>query len=273
MLGQALGRVLGRDAVLVGRDQCDVRDMRMVGDVFKQVRPDVVVHAAAWTDVDGCEEDEARARSINMTGTQNVAMAAAAGDVRLIVISTDYVFPGDGDRPLTEDDRTGPRSAYGRTKLAGEGAAIFHHPSALIIRTAGSYGPGGRHFPAAVARRVASGEPLSVVNDQFVSPTYVDDLAAAIARLVNREGVAGVYHCANSGVVSWYDFAREILSALGRPEHPLNAVSSAELARVAPRPAFSALDSTRIQRELGIIVRTWDAALQAFVSDCGGSIA
>lgn len=273
MLGQALGRVLGEQAALVGRRRCDVRDIRAVSEAFGHVRPDVVIHAAAFTDVDACEEDEMRARDVNIAGTRNVAEAAASRNTRLILISTDYVFPGTLNKPLTEEDLTGPKTVYGRSKLAAEGAAIVHHRDALIIRTSSTYGPGGRHFPLAIARRVAKGEPLRVVDDQHVSPTYVDDLAQAIARALSQPDLNGVFHCANEGAVTWHRFAQEILNLLGKPDHPLEAINSRQLARAAPRPAYSALDSTRIQTELGIVLRDWQSAFRAYFDACGKTIA
>jgi len=182
MLGHALGRALGERAVLADRRRCDVRDTGAVADALDEIRPTTVIHAAAWTDVDGCEEDEARAHAVNVFGTRVVAEAAAARGIRMILTSTDYVFSGsDARTPLTEDAPTGPLSAYGRTKLAAEETALERRPEVAIVRLSATYGPGGRHFAGAILKQVSAGNPLRVVEDQTVSPSYVDDVAGAIA--------------------------------------------------------------------------------------------
>jgi dTDP-4-dehydrorhamnose reductase len=210
---------------------------------------------------------------VNTTGALNVAQAAQRRGARLIAISTDYVFAGDLGRPLTEDDPTGPMSVYGRTKLAGEGAAILNHDLPLILRTCGVYGLTGKNFPRTIARRILAGEHLRVVDDQFVSPTYVRDLAAAVVRLLRMPSARGVYHAANTGVTSWYDFARAIATLLGKPDHPIEPISSFLLARPAPRPPFSALESAKLSMQLGVIFRPWDEAIRAFHADSGGVMA
>jgi dTDP-4-dehydrorhamnose reductase len=272
MLGRALDEALRGDLTALGRSACDVSDARSVGTAFEAYKPDVVVHAAAWTDVDGCESDEAKARLVNTTGTLNVAQAAQRRGARLIVISTDYVFAGNLGRPLTEDDPTGPASVYGRTKLAGEGAAILHHDAPLILRTCGVYARGGKNFPRTIARRVMSGEHLRVVDDQHVSPTYALDLAHAIIRLIRMPTARGIFHAANSGVTSWYNVARAIAALLGKPDHPIEPISSRLLARPAPRPAFSALECTKLSLQLGVVLRPWDEALNGFFDDVGGKL-
>jgi len=273
MLGRALGDAMGADLVALGRAACDVTDAQSVGAAFETYEPDVIVHAGAWTNVDACEGDEAKAKLVNTTGTLNVAQAARRRGARLIAISTDYVFPGDRGRPLTEEDPTGPISVYGKTKLEGEGAAILHHGSPLILRTCGVYGLTGKNFPLTIARRILAGEPLRVVDDQFVSPTYVRDLAAAVVRLLRMPNARGVYHAANTGVTSWYHFARVIAALLGKPDHPIEPISSLLLARPAPRPPFSALESAKLSMQLGVVFRPWDEAVRAFHSDSGGVFA
>jgi len=273
MLGHALGETMGSEAFLLGREECDVTDARSVGLAFEKVMPDAVVHAAAWTNVDECETSEIRAKLVHSNGTQNVAEAAARRGARLILISTDYVFAGDLNRPVSEEDTPEPLSVYGRTKFAAEGAAILHYPAPLILRTSAVYGPGGEHFPGSVARQIEAGEPLRVVEDQFVSPTYTRDLADAVYKLLAKPDVAGVYHAANAGAASWYDFAQEIAKAMGKPDHPITPIPSRELRRPAPRPPYSALDCTKLSLEVGILLRPWDEAFRAYYAQEKGVIA
>jgi dTDP-4-dehydrorhamnose reductase len=273
MLGRALGEALGgHDVCLAGRDACDVTDAARVDRVVRDSRPDVVVHAAAWTDVDGCERDAIRAWRVNTAGSLNVARAAASAGARLVAISTDYVFAGELGRPLREEDPPNPQSRYGVSKLEGERSVRENHPAPLILRSCGVYGPGGRHFPGAIAGRIRAGEPLRIVSDQVVSPTYSRDLAAAVAGLVIRPGAAGLYHVANDGHVSWYDFAREVARVMGREGHAIAPITSSELDRPAERPAFSALDSSKLRRDHGLSLRRWAEALAAFHDDERGKI-
>lgn len=273
MLGRALQEALaGHEARFPDVDECDVTDAGQVDAAMAGFRPELVVHGAAWTDVDGCERDPTRAWRVNTAGSLHVARAAAASGSRLIAISTDYVFGGDLGRPLTEDDPPDPRSRYGLSKLEGERAVLENHPDPLILRTCGVYGPGGRHFPGTIARKIREGESLRVVDDQIVSPTYSRDLARVVAALATRPGARGLYHVANDGAVSWHRFACEIAALLGRERHPIAPVASGEIDRPAERPAFSALGCGRLLREQGLALRSWNLAIAAFVADEGGEI-
>jgi len=277
MLGRAVAQSLEAlsrmEVYAVPHDRLDVTDTRSVGESFERSNPDAIIHTAAFTDVDGCEIDEPKAKLVNVTGTQNVAQAAARRGSRLIVISTDYVFSGDHREPLTEDDAPGPRSAYGRTKLGAEGAAILHYDRPVIIRTAGLYGAKGRHFPGAIARRIQRDEPIRVVDDQYVSPSYVRDVAGAVVRILTMPHIHGLYHVANTGVVTWFEFATQVAALMGKPDYPIEPISSNLLDRPAPRPAYSALDSTKLSMEVGVLMRPVAEALRAFVKDQDGKIA
>lgn len=276
MLGRAVAHALNAlsrtEVYAVPHDRLDVTDTRSVGESFERSNPDAVVHAAAFTDVDGCEIDEPKAKLVNVTGTQNVAQAAARRGSRLILVSTDYVFSGDHRAPLTEDEPPGPRSAYGRTKLGAEGAAILYYDRPVIIRTAGLYGPKGKHFPGAIARRILKDQTLRVVDDQFVSPSYVRDVAGAVVRILNMPHIHGLYHVANAGVVSWYQFATQIATLMGKPDYPIEPISTNLLDRPASRPAYSALDSTKLSLEVGVLMRSVDEAIRAFFKDQHGTI-
>jgi dTDP-4-dehydrorhamnose reductase len=272
MLGHALGAPLEtHETLFVDIDECDITDASRVHDVFSTFAPEVVIHAAAWTDVDGCERNEPRARSVNVDGSVNVASQCARLGARLIALSTDYVFARDLGRPCTEEDPPSPASVYGRTKWEGEQGIAAAYPSAAIVRTSGLYGPRGRHFPGAIARQILAGKPLRVVGDQIVSPTYSRDLAEVLVRLM-VEPTEGIYHAANAGPVSWADFARWIAEVMGTPGHPVTNVPSSEMARPAPRPAYSALACERLARDHGITLRSWRDAFAAYYEDEGGAI-
>jgi len=272
MLGCALGERLGdHESLLVDIDECDITDAARVRYVFSEFGPEIVIHAAAWTDVDGCESDEERARSVNVHGSENVAAQTARLGAKLLAVSTDYVFSGDLGRPCTETDPTAPASLYGRTKLEGEEAISAALPSAAIVRTCGLYGPGGHHFPGAIARQIRAGRPLRVVSDQIVSPTYTHDLAEVLIRLM-AEPAEGIYHAANAGATSWADFARGIADVMGVPDHPITDVPSTEMARPAPRPAYSALSCGRLKLEHGIKLRSWREAFSGYYADQEGAI-
>ncbi|HLW15860.1 MAG TPA: dTDP-4-dehydrorhamnose reductase [Actinomycetota bacterium] len=238
-------RLAGHDAVLLDHETLDVTDPIAVEGVLDSAGPDVIIHAAAWTDVDGCEGDPERARSVNVVGTRNVA--ASAGNAFVIVVSTDYVFDGTAGRAYREIDETNPLQVYGRTKLEAEEAARAETSSLAIARTAWLYGARtatgepARNFASSILRAAARG-PLDVVDDQVGSPTWTGDLADALMVLAERR-TAGTFHVANGGAVSRYDFARAILEDAGGDPSVVRAVSTKEAAaRPAARPMYAPLD-------------------------------
>lgn len=272
-LGRCLARRLEADrrhslVASPGHGELDVTDREALRGLLERVRPDVVANAAAFTFVDRCETEPDLAHRLNAEAPGLLAEECARRGLQLVHLSTDYVFDGQGRRPYTEDDPTGPRSEYGRSKLEGEqrvGAAL---PSALILRTSWLYGP-GRNFVATIlsaARdraRAADGAPLRVVDDQFGSPTSADDLSGWIVRLVER-GASGLYHLANRGVATWWEVAREALDRGGFPEVGIERVATKEFPRPAPRPAFSALECQRADAA-GLRRRGWREALAAYI--------
>lgn len=252
---------------LADLDNCDITQPSALARLFEEARPQLVIHAAAYTDVDGCERDPERAMRVNGDGARNVAQAARVFDARLVYISTDYVFDGEKGSPYEEGDPPNPRSVYGRSKLAGE-AAVRENATSAIVRTAWLYGRHGRHFVQAIVDRARRGEPLRVVTDQVGSPTWSLDLARAIAALVERPG-AGVFHATGGGQCSWFEFARAIVEEASRiadvPAAPVAPISTRELGRPAPRPAFSVLGNRRL-RELGVPpLPDWRDSLRAFL--------
>ena len=224
----------------------------------------VVVNAAAYTAVDAAESDEDRAYAVNATGPALLAQACAANGAQLVHVSTDYVFPGDrvDGPPYDVDDRTGPRSAYGRTKLAGELAVRELLPDASwVVRTAWVYGVTGGNFVKTMARLESERETVSVVDDQAGSPTWSRDLAKALWALAREDAPAGTYHCTNRGETTWHGFTQAIFEELGADPARVLPTTSAAFARPAPRPAYSVL-SPRAWDEAGLPrLPDWRAAL------------
>jgi len=264
LLGSALCPELGRrwDVVPLGRRDCDVASADGVLRTLEACRPNVVVHLAAYTNVDGCELEPARAALVNAKGTDNVAIACQRLDLRLVYLSTDYVFEGRQATPYREDDPARPLSVYGKSKLAGEWFCRTRCTNLLVVRSAWLFGPGGRNFVSTIVDKADKGEPLSVVDDQCGSPTYTVDLARVLAGLIER-GDTGIVHAVNSGQATWYDVAVEALRLRGVGVK-VSRIKSSELGRPAARPAYSVLDASRLGR-LGPM-RDWREALADFLS-------
>ena len=239
MLGRDLVGMLGADAVGLGRADLDVLDLDAATRLLDGA--DVVVNCAAYTAVDAAESDEAAAFGVNGVGAQVVARAASRAGARLVQISTDYVFDGHATAPYAEDAPIAPRSAYGRTKAAGEWAVRAEHPGALVVRTAWLYGAGGPCFPKTIARVAAERGGLDVVADQVGQPTWTRDLADLVVRLVAADAPAGTYHGTSSGQTSWHGFAQAVVGAAGLDPAIVAPTTSEAFVRPAPRPAYSVL--------------------------------
>lgn len=267
LVGRPLARHLAsrHEVTALGHAELDVTDAAAVAGAVRQARPDAVVHLAAWTDVDGCERDPERADRVNAEGTLNVAEACRAAGAQVLYVSTDYVFDGAREGTWKETDEVRPLSAYGRSKLAGEGHVRDRAPRWTIVRSQSIYGAGKKSFVDAVIARAASGQPVSVVTDQRVSPTWAEDLAGALAVLLAR-GCSGIYHVANAGSCTWYECARAALDLSGHAGVPIRPILAAELARPAPRPANSAFDTSRFERDTGATLRGWRPALAAYLA-------
>ncbi|GGM01575.1 dTDP-4-dehydrorhamnose reductase [Nakamurella endophytica] len=223
----------------------------------------VVVNAAAYTAVDAAETDQDRAAAVNTAGPRQLAAAAAGSGLGMVHVSTDYVFPGDADRPYEVDDPTGPSSVYGRTKLEGEQAVREAHPGAHVVRTAWVYGAGGANFVKTMARLEATRDTVSVVDDQRGSPSWTADLAAGLLELVAANLPGGVWHLTNGGDTTWFGFTRAIFAELGADPERVLPTTTAEFPRPAPRPAYSVL-SPRAWTAAGLTpLRPWREALSA----------
>lgn len=270
MLGQDLVAALAREgvtAVAADRAALDIADPARVRRAFAAHRPAVVVNCAAWTAVDDAEAQEDAALRVNGTGPAVLAAACREHGAVLLHVSTDYVFAGDAAAPYAEDAPTGPRSAYGRTKLAGERAVRETLPHAgYVVRTAWLYGAGGANFVRTMIRLEGVKDTLDVVDDQRGQPTWTVDLADRLVRLGKAalEGTApaGVYHGTSAGETTWCGFTREIFRLLGADPARVRPTTSAAYPRPAPRPAYGVLAHDRL-RAAGIEpVRDWRSALE-----------
>jgi dTDP-4-dehydrorhamnose reductase len=264
-LGSALQLVLAARGLAFsapGRGELDVCDDAQVERAFARHAPRVVVNCAALTGVDACEREPELAERANAEAPARLARACAARGAKLVQISTDYVFAGDAARPYREDDAPSPRSVYGRTKLAGERAALAA-PGALIVRTSWVYGR-GRNFPAAILAQARAGSPLRVVADQRGRPTYAADLAAAIVGLLDA-GASGIVNFANDGEASWLELARAVLDSCGFADRPIEPLTTQQLGLPAPRPAYSVLDLGKV-KGFGLAPRPWREALAAYLA-------
>ncbi|HEY7675828.1 MAG TPA: dTDP-4-dehydrorhamnose reductase [Candidatus Methylomirabilis sp.] len=262
-LGCALLRAPGGLPFLPwSRTQADVTDPDIVSRL-ERVHPRAIVHAASWTDVDGCEMDPDRAARVNAEGTRRIAGAAAACGAHLVYLSTDYVFDGTKGAPYTEADPPNPINVYGRTKLEGEAHVRALCPRHTILRTAWLYGPGGRTFVQAIIERARQEDRIEVVTDQVGSPTLTDDLAGVIRQVLEKE-LLGLFHAAGEGSCSRYDLARAIVGVI-RPGVKVVPVETVPGARPARRPPNAAL-ATGSLRAAGIPLRPWHDALTAFLA-------
>lgn len=269
-------RAGGADVSVTDVPEVDVTDADGVRRAVSAFEPDVIVHLAAWTDVDGCEREPGRADRVNAHGTRVVAEAAAAAGAKLLYISTDYVFDGASEAPYTEGARTAPLSVYGRSKLRGEDHVRELGLPGWIVRCQSIYGRGKKSFADAILARARAGDPLRVVTDQVVCPTFAEDLAEALADVVFR-APDGLYLASNSGSCSWYEFARAVLDESGLTDTPISEITAAELGRDAPRPAHSGFDCTRLETAIGRTMRPWRDALRSYLAPanaeaggCGG---
>jgi len=265
-LGHDLMTVLNdRNQPVVGLDlpMIDITDAESVEQALTAYAPDVVVNAAAYTAVDNAESDETTAMAVNGLGPEVLASACAQRPtVKLVQISTDYVFSGDATAPYQEGAPTDPKSAYGRTKLAGEMAVLNLLPDrGFVLRTAWLYGANGQNFVKTMLRLEATHGTLSVVADQRGQPTWSHDLAVQIVALIGAAAPAGIYHATNSGEATWFEFTREILSLIGADRQRVLPTTTDRFPRPAPRPAYSVLGHDRWKDSGVAPMRDWRSAL------------
>ncbi len=266
-LGRALEAACGsRGIPFVGADlpELDVTDASAVRRAVADAHPTAIVNCAAFTAVDAAEAHEAEALAVNGSAVETLASAADRAGATLIHLSTDYVFDGTAERPYREDDPPAPRSAYGRSKLAGELAAA-RAARHLIVRTAWLFGGGGANFVEAIRRQLNAGaRELRVVNDQRGCPTYTVDLADVLLRLLAL-GTMGVIHAVNAGSATWFEFAKEIVRQTGRDAEVV-PITTVEAGGAAARPAASVLDTSELRRILGSDLPPWQDALARYLA-------
>lgn len=283
MLITGANGLLGKEMFDIFHEEYDVRptderecDVTLPVDcrrVFGGVRPDFVLHCAAYTAVDRAEAEAERAMAVNRDGTRNVARECREHGALLITFGTDYIFDGSSSLPYEEDAPARPLSAYGRSKWEAEEALRAETKDHLLIRSQWLYGPHGRNFVFAILERARRGEPLRVVSDQRGCPTYTRDLAAATKRLLSARA-RGTYHFSNAGEASWHEFAAFLLEHTGSEAVPLTPVSSGEMAYPAPRPAYSVLSKEKYRRVTGEVPRRWEEAVLEFLkTPCGRRVA
>jgi dTDP-4-dehydrorhamnose reductase len=232
--------------------------------VVRGTNPEWIVLAAAYTDVDGCESNQDLAFAVNRDGAVNVATAAKEVGARLVFLSSDYVFDGTKTMPYDTNDARNPRSVYGRTKAEAEIRLLELMPDCCIARTSWLFGTGGKCFPDTILKLAASRPALDVVDDQRGSPTYAVDLARAIIQLCRRNA-GGIVHVTNAGDCTWFEFAKKIIESAGLSTI-VRPVSTAQMARPAPRPAYSVLSPDRL-RALGVDMPSWRDALRRYLEE------
>lgn len=269
-LGRDLVARFRRDGDVLGVDlpEVDVADARAVESVCQEFHPDQVINAAAFTDVERAEDEEAAAFLANETGAAHVASAAALFEAPVLYYSTDYVFGGTRRAPYEPDDPIETLSVYGRSKAAGEAATAAANPRHFIVRTAWLYGPGGNNFVEKILRAAATRPELRVVHDEAGSPTHTWDLAEATAALLATSAY-GAYHAVNAGACTRDEFARAIVRLAGL-DTKVTPCSSAEFPAKAQRPAYSVLSNARLERNTGYVMRAWEAALEAYMARRNG---
>ena len=266
MLGTDLMRVLGSACDAVGLDlpDLDITQLDQCLAKLDEVRPDVLVNAAAFTRVDACETREEEAYLVNGHGAGNLAQAAAAAGSLLVHYSTDYVFDGQKRDPYREEDAPNPQSAYGKSKLLGETLIREHCSNHVILRTSWLFGFNGANFIRTIVDAAKKGAALRVVNDQRGSPTYSRDLAVQ-TRIMIEAGCRGTYHATNGGSCTWYDLASNALKWAGLGSVPVTPVTTSEFPRPAPRPANSVLENAHLKREGLPLMRPWKLAVKEYV--------
>ena len=269
MLGRDLLRVLQssfKGVELIGWDveEIDIRQEAHTCSKIAGLAPSLIIHLAAYTDVDGCEKNREEAFLVNAEGTRHVALGAAEVGAKVVYLSTDYIFDGKKGRPYLETDLPNPLNVYGQSKWRGEQYLQEQVQNSLIIRTQWLYGRHGKNFISAILDQARVKESLQVVDDQVGSPTYTVDLSTAIEALV-RLDCHGIFHATNGGTCSWYELARTIMEFSGIRHVRVSPCSSRALLRSAIRPGYSALDTEKLKRETGLVPRHWREALKEYL--------
>jgi len=270
-----LGNVIALD--VHSKEYCgDFSNPEGIAETVRRIKPDVIVNAAAHTAVDKAESEPDFAQLLNATSVEAIAKEAALVGAWLVHYSTDYVFPGDGDKPWSEDDATGPLNTYGETKLAGEIAVQKHCPKHLIFRTSWVYAGKGNNFAKTMLRLAKDREELSIINDQFGAPTgaelLADCTAHAITTAMRKPEVAGLYHLVASGITTWFDFANVVFTEAQSAGYELalkqtHPVATSAYPTPARRPNNSRLDNSKFQQTFDLTLPRWDVGVKRMLAE------
>jgi dTDP-4-dehydrorhamnose reductase len=267
-LGADVVRLLskkGHHVIGLGRTQLDITDGDMCNTVIDEVKPDVIIHCAAYTAVDNAETDQDQTYLVNAIGTGNLSAAAERIRSKLCYISTDYVFDGTASSPYYEYDNTNPQTVYGKSKRAGEQLVQSLCSRWFIVRTSWVYGASGRNFVKTMLKMGQERDSLQVVNDQWGSPTYTSDLALFLGELVVTEKY-GIYHASNAGICTWYEFAQAIFEEANMPV-TVEPCTTEKFLRPAPRPRYSVMESMAIRVNGFSPIRHWREALREYLNE------
>jgi len=265
MLGYALKRQLSQEYQFIGIDieNADITDESHIKDEIYNIKPDIIIHTAAYTNVDNSENNKELVYRINSIGTKNVAIASKLCQAKLIYISTDFIFDGLKNTPYTEEDISNPLNTYGKSKLNGENYVKDICPNYIIIRTAWLYGPGGKNFIDKILELAEQKQDLRIVNDQKGSPTYTFDLALAIDSLIKTD-LVGTVNIVNSGSCTWYEFAKEAIT-IKNINTKIAPIKSEETINLVKRPSYSVLHTGKFQKHTNMNMRTWKNALREYL--------
>lgn len=256
----------GQEVVGVGRAEMDITDEGKVREVIRACAPDAVIHCSAYTAVDRAEEEDDLCHQVNVEGTKYIAEACAELDCKMIYISTDFVFSGEGERPWETEDEAGPINVYGKTKYEGELEVKSRLNKWFIVRISWVFGYNGNNFVKTMLRLGKENGAVKVVADQIGSPTYTRDAAVLLADLVQTEKY-GVYHASNEGFCSWYEFAKEIFQAAGMDEVSVTPITSDEFPAKAKRPFNSRMSKKKLIKEGFNILPSWQDALKRYLQE------
>ena len=266
MLGNDLLLKLNMEHEVIGKDkeEIDIVSASECKGAIKEIEPDIVINAAAYTNVDGCETAKDECFAVNAEAVKNIAGACRDKNIRIVHFSTDYVFDGMAKQPYKEDHQCNPINTYGASKMAGERYLRSLSENYILIRTAWLYGINGKNFVQTILEKVKTTKKLTVVDDQVGSPTYTKDLAAAVDLLI-KQNAKGIFHITNRGSCSWFQFAVKILQEAGINDIDVTPIKSDQLQRPAKRPAYSVLSMQKFIQTTGKTMQPWQLGLQDYL--------